>query len=30
MTGRELMEDGLVVQIAEKPFAAIITYKQVE
>ena len=30
MTGRELMEDGLVLQITEKPFAAIITYKEVE
>ncbi|MDE0504937.1 MAG: GH36 C-terminal domain-containing protein, partial [Candidatus Poribacteria bacterium] len=30
MSGRELMEDGLVVQISEKPYAAIITYKQVE
>ncbi len=30
MGGRELMEDGLVVQISEKPYAAIITYKQVE
>ncbi len=27
MSGRELMEDGLVVQITEKPYAAIITYK---
>ena len=30
MTGRELMEEGLVTRIAEKPHAAIITYKRVE
>ena len=30
MSGRELMEDGLVLQISEKPYAAIITYKQVK
>ncbi|MCH2597709.1 MAG: GH36 C-terminal domain-containing protein, partial [Pirellulales bacterium] len=28
-TGRELMEQGLVVTIAEKPGAALITYKKV-
>ena len=28
MTGRELMEEGLVTWIAEKPYAAIITYKR--
>jgi alpha-galactosidase len=30
MSGRELMEDGLAIEITEKPYAAIITYKQVE
>ena len=28
VTGRELMEDGLIVRIAEKPCASIITYKR--
>jgi len=30
MTGRELMEDGLVITISQQPGAALITYKKVE
>jgi hypothetical protein len=30
VTGRELMEKGLVINIAEKPGVAVVTYKKVK
>ena len=30
MTGRELMENGLVIKIPQRPGAALITYKKVK
>ena len=30
MTGRELMQDGLIITISQQPGAALITYKKVE